>query len=223
MPNTVQQNIAYQVLIAIGFSAESALPGQKIGGDLEQSIVATARLMPTMNELAYTEDYFYEEIVFASLLGLEAEIGFQFISFVIEAWRQDKGLAQEISPSEVYGGLKDIAYPVACARMGLVGIDPTPLTVEEGFEERFFARFSEYEGLAKAQLACDRPVEKQALAVGLSRREHPWQQYLGAVSDHICEVLVGQAEAVDQTAIEYAVMLKWNTVMATARQCRETR
>lgn len=212
MPNTVQQNIAYQVLIGMGFSADK--------DELEQSIVATARLMPTMNELVYTEDYFYEEIVFASLLGLEAEIGFQFISFVIEAWRQEMGLAQEVSPSEVYGALKDIAYPVACARMGLVGLDPRPVSMVEGFEERFFARFSEYEGLTKAQLACDRPVEKQPLAVGLSRREHPWQQYLGTVSDHICEALVGRTEALDQTAIEYAVMLKWNTVMDGVRQAR---
>ena len=104
--------------------------------------------------------------------------------------------------------------------MRLIGIEPTPLSMAEGLEDRFLARLSEYEGLAKAHLAYDQPLEKADMAVGLSRRTHPWEHYLGAVSDHICQALVEQAEALDQTAIEYAVMVKWNTVMDAVRQAR---
>jgi hypothetical protein len=206
MPNPLEHDIAYQLYIGMQASVSAA--------DLERSILSLARMFPTLNPLDYTEDYFVEEMIFVSVLALEAEVRFGFIKWMIDAWEKDRGLARHVVPTDVYRALKEISYPVACERMRLAGLEPAPLDNAAALEGRLFSRFAEYEQLAKDSLACSAPLQKQNWSVGLSRREHPMEKYLGVASDHFCESLAEPVEAIDRSAIEMAVQQKWSITMA---------
>jgi hypothetical protein len=209
MPNPLEHDIAYQLFIGMQVGISEA--------HLERSILSLAKMFPTLNPLDYTEDYFIEEMIFASVLALEAEVRFGFIKWTIDAWENERGLPRHVAPADVYGGMKEISYPMACERTRLAGLEPAPLDNVEALEERLFSRFAEYEQLAKESIACCSPLPKRNWAVGLSQREHPMEKYLGAVSDHFCEALSEPVEAIDRSAIEMAVQQKWNITMEVAR------
>lgn len=210
MPNSIEQDIAYQIFIGMQMSISEK--------HLENSILSMARKFPTQNPLDYTEDYFYEEMIFASVLALETEWRFGFITWTLDARKKVRGDAGKLGPADIYRGMTEIFYPVACERMRLVRLQPTPPANIRDLETRLLPRFPEYETLAKSATQNSDPLPERDWTFGLSRREHPLEKYLGAVSDHLCESLSGLVQAVEHSAIETAVLAKWNISMNVAKE-----
>jgi hypothetical protein len=216
------QKIAVQIFIGLGFSTDK--------DTLKNTVLSIAHNFPGTEHLKYTEQYFYEETIFAGWLCTDAEYRFGYIQFVIDAWNKKVGGAAGASRINVTQAIHEIIYPLARERMKYAGIKPTPDGPTGNPEEFFRQRWEEYDSLFMAHLNCNEPFDEQRSGIGLSNREHPTDQYLGAISDHICEALgvlaypkslraqweYPSASAMATTALELALTQRWIVALSVA-------
>ena len=194
---------AYNCFAGLGFAPT--------GESVAHSLLARMKAKGHMPDVAYSDDFFVEEIIFALALTIEAQERFGFVGYVIEQISAGLSTDQPLTAEAVISTMTPMAYSIAIERMALAGLrtalDP------DTFWSRLQDGMDRYAELLDASLACEEPLPDQAGA-GLDSRDHPHSAYLGAASDRFAQALGLEASRrMDIVLLQTFLVIVWTSLM----------
>ncbi len=175
------------------------------------SLLARMKAKGHLAEVAFTEDFFVEEIIFALALTIEAQERFGFVGYVIEQVSAGFSTDAPLTAEAVISAMTPMAYSIAIERMALAGLrsslDP------DAFWPRLQDGMDRYAKLLDASLACEEPLPDH-VGAGLEARDHPHSAYLGAVSDNFAGALGLEAsQRMDLVLLQTFLVIVWTSLM----------
>lgn len=202
---------AYNCFAGLGFAptAES----------VAHSLLARMKAKGHLGEVAFTEDFFVEEIIFALALTIEAQERFGFVGYVIEQVSSGFSTDAPLTAEAVISAMTPMALSIAIERMALAGLRPS--LDPDTFWPRLQDGMDRYATLLDASLACEEPLPDHA-GVGLESRDHPHSAYLGAASDHFAKALgLETSRRMDIVLLQTFLVIVWTSLMEALSEAVE--
>ncbi len=176
---------------------------------IQVSVLGIAKKSGLLQGIDYTEDFFYEEVLFCIEVIAEAQDKFGIIQKMVSRCESVLQISDPRSSEEIVIAMLAMAEQAARERMGLVGIRPVR---NEGYFERLQQkRLREYASLLTDSISCPEPIPTENMTIGLEPRNHPEKVYLGQVADNLCEALgIG---GLDSTALQIGLLAKYTSLL----------
>ena len=194
---------AYNCFAGLGFAPTAESVGH--------CLLARIKAKGHMAEVAFSEDFFVQEIIFALALTIEAQERFGFVGYVIEQISAGLSTDQPITAETVISAMTPMAYSIAIERTALAGVRPA--LDADTFWSRLQDGMDRYSELLDASLSCENPLPA-GTGVGLDSRDHPHSAYLGAASDRFAEALGLEADRhMDIVLLQTFLVIVWTSLM----------
>lgn len=112
------EKISFHVYHALGMTFDETA--------ISKSILATAMTMASDTSTQFTQNYFYEEAIFYSVLAVDAENRYGLLSWLIRQYENERlgGKSSGVSSQQLGRQVLDDHVEVALGRMSLCGIEP---------------------------------------------------------------------------------------------------
>lgn len=197
-------------------------------GLLDEDQQSSISVLSMLNQLSpeqlvnCTAEFFLEDTCFSVMLIVEAEYRFGFIRKIIHDSVQD-GLNEEPPLEEVAPTLYSFIPLVTHERTRNYGIEQ--VIGEDKVRRRISDRLDEYSTLMWNSIETIEEVPQRNWSVPGIAREHPFEIYLGRVSDNIRESLVAGDVMLDpllSSLLYQAASLKWQVHMQVASSSNAT-
>lgn len=190
--------IAAACLKALGYTSQAE--------NISMSVIGMAHSQNS--NIAYTENYFYEEAIYYLMTSLEAEESYEVISTLKKLVSQDQSLGMHINHDEILKCIKTTCIATAKERIVATGLRVT--LADSKISNLLDKRFLEYKDSHIEQMESEYPINNSEYSIGLSPRDHPLKVYLGSVADNMSSSLNIQTDdGISLTLIETALMASY--------------
>jgi len=179
--------VAYDCFVALGFSPTPQW--------LRRSILAEIRYASGDQSVEFTDEYFFEEVIFLFHLAMELEARLQYISFLAskglskwESLAREHGIdISEMNAVGVLSTMNHLAHSLYLERCFCAGV--RALLDESAFVDAMKQRATEYLPLITDHLRATTLEPLENWTMGFSPRRQLFQLYLGAVADNLMRSL----------------------------------